>query len=92
MYGEHQGHRVGMRPRVTLETLFLTSRICRLPLGDEPRAGYAYWAAILLHVLLEEPSEHYRSYGRTDSEHMEGDIGRISSPLLRWPGRFTGMA
>lgn len=92
MYGEHQGHRVGMWPHITLETLFLTSRIRRLPPGDEPRAGDVYWAAILLRVLLEEPSERYWSYGRTDSEHVEGDIKRISTLLLRWQGRLTGMA
>lgn len=58
MYGEHQGHRAGMWPHITLETLFLTSRIRRLPPGDEPRAGNAYWAAILLRVLLEESHQN----------------------------------
>lgn len=47
-----------MWPHITLETLFLTSRIHRLPPGDEPRAGNAYWAAILLHVLLEESHQN----------------------------------
>lgn len=28
MYGEHQSHRVGMWPHITLETLLLTSRTC----------------------------------------------------------------